>query len=87
MAKNRRGEEWILDRWEGDHGVIEGLGPVPRALLPRGLSEGDVIVVVAEADRVTIARDKEATRRRREHLQRLRNELNRADGDGDVFEL
>ena len=87
MTHDQRTKTWILDRWEGDHGVIEGLGPVPRSLLPRDLAEGDVLVVEAGPDRVTLTRDPDATARRRERLKRLRDSLNRGNDDNEVVEL
>ncbi len=88
MGREKPPVEWILDRWEGDAGILEDLGAVPRALLPRALREGEVLRVVVDNDTVTLTRDTTASRRRREQAQRLRDELAVAEpGNGDVFEL
>ncbi len=79
---------FVLDRWEGAAGVLEGVGPVPRALLPGRLQEGDVVVVTVSEDSVTLTRDPAETHRRRERAQRLRDSLTVAEGgEDDVFDL
>ncbi len=56
----------IIDRFEGEIVVVEyeeKFYNIPRAWLPVGAQEGDVVGV-------TIAVDKEATARRREDIER-----------------
>ena len=66
-------ETWIIDRFEGDRAVVEralhDTFAWPRAFLPPGTEEGDVLHVAASAGRpetrLTITRDETATATRR----------------------
>jgi len=62
-------ETWIIDRFEGDRAVVEralhDTFAWPRAFLPAGTAEGDVLRVAASSGgretRLTITRDEAAT--------------------------
>lgn len=61
----------IIDRFEGDIAVVEYKGKkydIPRAWLPVGAKEGDVLVV-------TLVVDEEATTRRRKVMERKVKDL------------
>jgi hypothetical protein len=61
----------IIDRFEGDIAVVEYEGKnynIPRAWLPVGAKEGDVVVV-------TLVVDEEATARRRMEMERKVEDL------------
>ena len=77
-----------LDRWEGDKGVLEGIGPVPRELFPPDSQEGDVFLVTVTPEGMTLVRDEAARLEREKTIEALRGSLPQAaPPDGDEFEL
>lgn len=92
MERREPGERWVVSGFEGDLAVLELPGgrtlDLPRAWLPEGAREGSHLRVAAEAGRVTIALDPEATRAAVRELEALRAELRaRARDDGGDLEL
>jgi hypothetical protein len=89
---NERRELWIVDRFEGGLAVVERALhetlTLPRALLPAGTREGDVLRVVAQAgdgeSRFTVTRDPEETRRRAAEAGRMLDQMKQQDSGGDV---
>jgi hypothetical protein len=87
-----RQEQWIVDRFEGDRAVLERALHetlvLPRALLPEGLCEGDVLRVAVTAttgeSRWVLARDEAETRRRVANVKRLQDDLKSRDPGGDI---
>jgi hypothetical protein len=78
----------ILDRWEEDRGILEGFGPVPRALLPKAAREGDVFSVTVSDRSVTLSMDAAARGARTREMEQLRDSLPRAEEpEGDVIDL
>ena len=80
-------EMWIVDRFEGPKAVLErdlhDTFAFPRALLPAGADEGDVLRVVAEGGaeaHITIARDAAATAARRDAARAALDALRRRPG-------
>ena len=69
------GNRFIIDRLEGALAVLEGLGSVPRALLPQGVSEGDVLMVESTEGVVTIRMDGIRTTEAEAEVRALRSEL------------
>ena len=87
-----RQELWIVDRFEGDRVVVERalheVLTLPRALLPAGVREGEVLRVAVTAapseSRLVITRDEAETRRRAADAKRLLGELAARDPGGDL---
>ena len=87
-----RQELWIVDRFEGDRVVVERALHetlvLPRALLPDGVHEGDVLRVAVTAasgeSRWVITRDEAETRRRTAEATRLQKDLASRDPGGDL---
>ena len=72
--------ELFLDRIEGDVAVLTYEGrevKLPRALLPAGAREGEVL-------QLSLARDPEATQRAQERVSKLRQKLGSDDDGGDL---
>lgn len=78
-------ETWIIDRFEGDRAVVErelhDTFAWPRAFLPPGIQEGDVLRVAASgggpATHLTITRDEAATAGRRAEARAALDALRR----------
>ena len=87
-----REEIWILDRFEGDHAVLERtlheMVDLPRTLLPSGAREGDALRVTIQAEvgtsRVTLVRDEKETAARAAEVRQLQGTLRGRDPGGDV---
>ncbi|MEA1962603.1 MAG: DUF3006 domain-containing protein [Bacillota bacterium] len=61
----------IIDRFEGEIAVVEyekGFYNMPRAWLPSGAKEGDVIVLKAAIDEVETAKRRDEMKRKMEDL-------------------
>lgn len=85
MEGHRR---FVLDRFEGEFAVLEGVGSVPRAALPSDAREGDVVVLLESAEGVTYGVDSDATSLRRAQAEALRSSLLTLQADNDeVIEL
>ena len=72
--------ELFLDRIEGDVAVLlDGKREVklPRAYLPAGAREGDVL-------RLALTRDPEATKKVQQQVKNLRDKLGSDDDGGDL---
>jgi hypothetical protein len=72
----------VIDRFESDLAVLECGGStwnVPRALLPPGAAEGDVLQLVVDADATRAARDDAAAR-----LARLKARTPQGPGTFDL---
>ncbi len=71
----------IIDRFEESWAVLElpdgTTFNFPRSLLPEGAKEGDILYF-------EVSIDEEATRKRREHVQELLDDLKSQDKGGDV---
>ena len=85
-------EIWILDRFEGDHAVLERalheMLDLPRTLLPAGAREGDALRVTIQADvgtsRVILVRDEKETAARAAEVRQLQDSLRARDPGGDI---
>lgn len=78
----------VLDRFEEDMGVFEGMGNVPRALLPMGLQEGDTLVVTLGVSEVGWKVEPNAKAREKAAMEALRASLlEAAVPDSGDFEL
>ena len=83
---------WIVDRFEGDHAVLEREDGttfhLARSVLPPTAREGDVLQAskAPDTDRATwrIEHDVSETERRRAELQRQLDELHQRDPGGDI---
>lgn len=61
--------KWIIDRFEGDKAVIEYSDgkhfELPRAALPEGAKEGDVLAVTLDADETEARQNRISSLRKR----------------------
>lgn len=65
----------VIDRIEESVAHVEGLGDVPRALLPTGAREGDVLRIDAGEGEVRIALDEAARSAAEAETRRLQETL------------
>lgn len=70
---------YVVDRFEGDLAVVEGLGTLPAALLPAGAREGDVLIVSAVESTVTLRLDRDGRAAAEAETRRLQATLLRLD--------
>lgn len=73
----------VIDRFEGPAAVVEGLGAIPRALLPPGAAEGDVLVVEVSDHEVRLRLDPQARAEAEAETRRLQEGLIPLDLSGD----
>ena len=84
--------ELVVDRFEGDYAVVEvdgdGTVDLPRWLLPRGISEGDLLRArVGEVEgvwRVEIEVDAGETEARRKAAEETVRRMSARDPGGDI---
>lgn len=76
---------FVIDRFEEGAAVCEGLGTVPRELLPQDAQEGDVLLVERHAQTVTWRLDLAERQKKLEALAALRKRLTPAGSDS--FEI
>jgi hypothetical protein len=86
-------EFWILDRLEDPLAVLESASgdlrlTLPRAWLPRGIREGDVLRLQRSAadgeSQVAFCRDEAETERRRQAIRERAARLRKADPGGNI---
>ena len=71
MKQNKLDSQLILDRFEGDKAVIlDGKDEIilPKRLLPKGIKEGDAVVI-------SVFTDREETKNREKTAKELLNEI------------
>jgi len=76
---------FVIDRFEEGLAVCEGLGTLPRELLPKEAQEGDVLLVERTAQEVHWRIDLDDREKKRASLAALRKRLTPATPDG--FEI
>ena len=74
---------YVIEKIEGEIAEVEGLGIVPRALLPKRATEGDVLTVEVGDDGAHLFLDPTARAEAEAETRRLKNALKSLDLSGD----